>query len=272
MHRAKCGQRGRRIEQGDDLAFVGPEPCLGQLQTDLQTEARREGRPSEPQIVEGGSALAMVRSAQAKLAGLAEEREGPGQRPESAGDGAGVGQLEQVDAGARTRQRKLDLALRAELLPRRFDVAAEHGFSLPVVWNCGGYESVDALRLLDGVVDVYLPDAKYGDDSAAYELSGCRRYTAALEASLREMHRQARVIVRHLVLPAGVAAPEKLMPRIAAVSEAICVNVLSQYRPLYRASLFPVIDRGVTGGEVAGAIEAARSAGLRHILMDGRPV
>ena len=151
-------------------------------------------------------------------------------------------------------------------------IAAEHGFSLPVVWHCGGYESVEALRLLDGVVDVYLPDAKYGDDAAAYELSGCTRYTAALEASLREMHRQTKVIVRHLVLPAGVAAPEKLMPRIAAVSKAICVNVLSQYRPLYRGSRFPVIARGVTDREVSGAIEAARSAGLRHILMDGRPV
>src|SRR5207237_9579288 len=106
----------------------------------------------------------------------------------------------------------------------------------------------------------------------AYERSGCTRYTAALEASLREMHRQTKVIVRHLVLPAGVAAPEKLMPRIAAVSKAICVNVLSQYRPLYRASRFPVIARGVTDREVSGAIEAARSAGLRHILMDGRPV
>src|SRR5207248_181651 len=95
-------------------------------------------------------------------------------------------------------------------------VAAEHGFSLPVVWNCGGYESVEALRLLDGVVDVYLPDAKYGDDAAAYELSGCPGYTAALEASLREMHRQAKVIVRHLVLPAGdgrSAAPARTLER-----------------------------------------------------------
>ena len=125
MHRAECGERGRGIEQRDDLAFVGPESCLGQLQTDLQTEARRTGRPSEPQIVEGGSALAVVRSAQAKLTRLAEEREGPGERPESAGDGAGMRQLEQVDTGARMRQRKLDLALRGELLARRFDVAAE---------------------------------------------------------------------------------------------------------------------------------------------------
>src|SRR5204863_48089 len=111
-----------------------------------------------------------------------------------------------------------DLCVSGGALPVVLDalaLAAEHGFALPVVWNCGGYESVEALRLLDGVVDVYLPDAKYGDDAAAYELSGCKRYTAALRDSLQEMHRQAMVIVRHLVLPAGVAAPEKLMPRIA---------------------------------------------------------
>ncbi len=161
------------------------------------------------------------------------------------------------------------------VLPALLDglaVAAEHGFSLPVVWNCGGYESLEALQLLDGVVDVYLPDAKYGDDAAALELSGCKRYTGALRDSLREMHRQADVIVRHLVLPAGVAAPEKLMPLIAGVSTGICVNVLSQYRPVYRASRFPVVARGVTGAEVAAAVAAARAAGLRRVLIDGRPV
>ena len=160
------------------------------------------------------------------------------------------------------------------VLPALLDglaVAAGHGFSLPVVWNCGGYESVEALRLLEGVVDVYLPDAKYGDDAAAYELSGCKRYTAALLQSLQEMHRQAEVIVRHLVLPAGVAAPEKLMPLIAGVSEDLCVNVLSQYRPVYRASRFPVIARGVRPEEVQLAVDAARSAGLRRLLVDGKP-
>jgi putative pyruvate formate lyase activating enzyme len=160
------------------------------------------------------------------------------------------------------------------VLPALLDglaIAAGHGFSLPVVWNCGGYESIEALRLLDGVVDVYLPDAKYGDDAAAYELSGCKRYTAALLQSLEEMHRQAEVIVRHLVLPAGVAAPEKLMPLIAGVSEDLCVNVLSQYRPVHRASRFPVIARGVTPEEVRLAVDAARSAGLRRLMVDGKP-
>jgi putative pyruvate formate lyase activating enzyme len=149
-------------------------------------------------------------------------------------------------------------------------VAAEHGFALPVVWNCGGYESEEALRLLDGVVDVYLPDAKYGDDAAAFELSGCRRYTEALDLSLREMYRQAPVIVRHLVLPDGVAAAEKLMPRLAAISRNLCVNLLSQYRPAYRASRFPVIARGVTAQDMGAALEAARRAGLRNLLVDGK--
>ena len=149
-------------------------------------------------------------------------------------------------------------------------LAAEHGFSLPVVWNCGGYESLEALRLLEGVVDVYLPDAKYGDDAVAWELSGCRRYTAALDVSLREMYRQAPLIVRHLVLPGGAAAPDRLMPLLAAISPDLCLNVLSQYRPVYRASRFPVIARGVTREEVEATVRLARAAGLRHVLVDGK--
>jgi putative pyruvate formate lyase activating enzyme len=161
------------------------------------------------------------------------------------------------------------------VLPALLDglaIAAQHGFSLPVVWNCGGYESVEALRLLDGVVDIYLPDAKYGDDLRALELSGCKGYTAGLRESLAEMLRQvgpAGIIVRHLVLPEGVAAPEKLMPLIAAVSPDLCVNVMSQYRPVYRAARLPVIARGVRPDEVRAAVKAARSAGLQAVLVDG---
>ena len=154
-------------------------------------------------------------------------------------------------------------------------VAAEHGFALPVVWNCGGYESVAALRLLDGIVDVYLPDAKYGDDAAAFALSGCKDYTAALRESLREMVRQVGpegVIVRHLVLPGGVAAPEKVMPLLAAVSKQIAVNVLSQYRPVHHASRFPVIARVASPAEVRASVTAAVAAGLENVLLDGRPL
>jgi putative pyruvate formate lyase activating enzyme len=162
--------------------------------------------------------------------------------------------------------------------------AAEHGFALPIVWNCGGYESLEALRLLDGVVDVYLPDAKYGDDAAALRLSGCPGYTAAFTESLRDMHRQvgslqlgadglarSGVLVRHLVLPGGVAGTDRALGIVADVAPDICVNLLSQYRPVHEADRFPIVARTVRRAEMAAAIEAACAAGLRNLLVDGRP-
>jgi putative pyruvate formate lyase activating enzyme len=146
--------------------------------------------------------------------------------------------------------------------------AAEHGFALPVVWNCGGYESLAALRLLEGVVDLYLPDAKYGDDRAAFDLSGCRDYTGALRESLREMHRQGEVLVRHLVLPGIDSAA--VMELIAAISPALPVNVLSQYRPVHRASRFLVVSSAASDTQVSAAIEAAWSVGLRTVYLDGK--
>ena len=145
-------------------------------------------------------------------------------------------------------------------------IAAEHRFALPIVWNCGGYESLEALRLLDGVVDVYLPDAKYGDDETAFALSGCRNYTAALRESLSEMRRQTRVIVRHLVLPDRAGAPQKLMPLLASVSKQVRLNVMSQYRPVR----FSVLPRAILSAEVAETLACARAAGLQDILLDGK--
>ena len=160
--------------------------------------------------------------------------------------------------------------------------ASEHGLSLPVVWNCGGYETREALLLLDGVVSVYLPDAKYGTDAAGLAWSGCAGYPGALAESLAEMHRQvgalavgpdglARqgVLVRHLVLPAAAAAPREVMRLVAGVSRESWVNVMSQYRPLHEAARLPVIGRVVTRDEVAQAVAAAREAGLHHLLVDG---
>jgi putative pyruvate formate lyase activating enzyme len=163
--------------------------------------------------------------------------------------------------------------------------AAEHGFALPVVWNCGGYESLEALRLLDGVVDVYLPDAKYGEAEAGLELSGCRSYPEMLGQCLTEMFRQVGVlqvdehglaargvIVRHLVLPDGQAHPGPLMSLLAAISPELWLNVLSQYQPVHEARLVPLIARRPRRDEVAAAVQAAQQAGLRRVHLDGRPV
>src|SRR5262249_61697382 len=128
-----------------------------------------------------------------------------------------------------------------------------------------------ALHLLDGVVDIYLPDAKYGDDQAALELSGCPGYTAALEDSLREMHRQGGTLrigedglatrgglVRHLVLPNGAAAPEEGMRLLARISKDLWLNVLSQYRPVHEAQRFPVVARTVRPDRGAAAARRAK--------------
>ena len=162
--------------------------------------------------------------------------------------------------------------------------AAEQGFALPVVWNCGGYESLEALRLLDGVVDVYLPDAKYGGADEGLQLSGCEGYPQVLAECLAEMHRQvgplevgadglaARgVLVRHLVLPEDQARPRELMRLLAGVSPELWLNVMSQYVPVHEAKLLPVLARRPRGDEVRAAVAAAREAGLRHVLLDGRP-
>lgn len=178
---------------------------------------------------------------------------------------------------ARRGARNANFVTPTHVLPAILDglaVAAEHGFDLPVVWNCGGYESLPALRLLEDIVDIYLPDAKYGDDAAAFELSGCKHYTAALRESLQEMVRQtgpAGVLVRHLALPGGIAAPARVMALIASVSREVTVNVLSQYRPVFQAARFPVLSRAADAADVRAALEAARQAGLANVLVDGRP-
>jgi putative pyruvate formate lyase activating enzyme len=173
--------------------------------------------------------------------------------------------------------RNANLVTPTHVLPALLEgvaVARDHGFELPIVWNCGGYESLAALQLLEGIVDVYLPDAKYGDDAAAFELSGCKGYVAALATSLAEMVRQVgpgNVIVRHLILPEGAAAPEKLMPLLAQVGKGLCLNVLTQYRPVFHASRFPIVSRALNAAEVRSTLQTARDAGLQNILLDGQP-
>lgn len=103
-------------------------------------------------------------------------------------------------------------------------LACETGLSVPLVFNCGGYESLEALRILDGVVDIYMPDVKFADPQVGLKLSGARDYPAVVKATLKEMHRQVRdlvidesgiarrgLIVRHLVLPEGLAGTQELM-------------------------------------------------------------
>jgi putative pyruvate formate lyase activating enzyme len=156
-------------------------------------------------------------------------------------------------------------------------LAIARGFHLPLVYNSSGYETVETLRLLEGVVDIYLPDAKYADDKVARRISGFRRYVHSNRAALREMYRQvgARLqldanglavrgmIVRHLVLPGGLAGSREVARWLAdKLSSEVHVSVMSQYFPAYRAVDHPTLGRRVRPDEYAAAVDAFVEAGL----------
>lgn len=157
-------------------------------------------------------------------------------------------------------------------------LAIPMGFSLPLVWNSSGYEKVDALELLHGVVSVYLPDMKYSDDRIACELSGAREYGRANRAAVTEMLRQAGqlqvddngiavsgLIIRHLVLPEGKAGSSDILPWIAEnLGIETHVALMSQYFPAGQAATMPGIDRPVNHDEYDAACEALEEAGLEN--------
>lgn len=157
-------------------------------------------------------------------------------------------------------------------------MAAERGLRLPLVYNTGGYDSLEALELLDGVIDIYMPDMKYGDSDVAHIYSKVRTYWEVNRAAVREMHRQVGnlqvdehglawkgLLVRHLVLPGGLAGTEQVMRFIAGeISPETYVNVMAQYRPCYRADEYPELDRRSTGSEYEEAVRIARRCGLER--------
>jgi len=156
--------------------------------------------------------------------------------------------------------------------------AAGDGLTLPLVYNCGGYESLEVLRLLDGVVDIYMPDFKYADAGIAREYSGVEGYPAVARAALAEMHRQVGdlvldrrgiatrgLLVRHLVLPNGLAGTGEVVHFLAGVSRGSYLNVMDQYRPCYRAHEHPPLSRRPTRAEIQEAVRMARAAGLTRL-------
>jgi len=158
------------------------------------------------------------------------------------------------------------------------EIALERGFSLPIVYNSNGYDSLTTLRLLEGMVDLYLPDFKYADAAVADRLSAAPRYPEIALAAIREMYRQvgdleidadgqARrgVIVRHLVLPHNLAGTRTVLRRLAEeVSPTITVSLMAQYYPAHHAVTVPELSRTITAIEYEEALEAFADAGLEN--------
>jgi putative pyruvate formate lyase activating enzyme len=165
----------------------------------------------------------------------------------------------------------------ASQLVKAISVAAEKGLKVPIFWNCGGYENVETIRLLDGIVDIYKADIKYGDVSPAKEYSDAPDYFERCVEAVREMHRQVGdlkvnsqgiafrgLLVRHLVLPNGLAGSEKVLRFVAELSKESYVNIMAQYRPCGRASEYAELNRKITRVEFRGVIDLARKLGLHR--------
>lgn len=157
--------------------------------------------------------------------------------------------------------------------------AAGRGLRLPLVYNTGGYDSLEALALLDGIIDIYMPDMKYGDSTLARKYSKVRNYVEVNRAAVKEMHRQVGdlvldahgiaqrgVLVRHLVMPHGIAGTEEVLSFLAnEISRNTYLNLMDQYRPCYRADEFPELDRPITQQEYRDALATAARLGLNRL-------
>ena len=159
------------------------------------------------------------------------------------------------------------------------ELAAGQGLSVPLVYNSGGYDAVETLALLDGVVDIYMPDMKYSDDETAKTYSGVLNYASVNKMAVREMHRQAGdlqideqgiatrgLLVRHLVLPHELAGTKDVVRFLAEeISMNTYLNVMAQYHPCHRAFDFPLLGRPVTGQEFLEAVSLAKQKGLSRL-------
>jgi putative pyruvate formate lyase activating enzyme len=166
----------------------------------------------------------------------------------------------------------------AELLSALL-IAAERGLRLPLVYNTGGYDSLEALKLLDGVIDIYMPDMKYSNDEHGKRYSNVPHYPEVNQAAVREMHRQVGdlkldddgiaqrgLLVRHLVLPEDLAGTQETVRFLAEeISKDTYLNLMDQYRPAYKAYDYPALDRPLRSSEYAQALQWTREAGLQRL-------
>jgi putative pyruvate formate lyase activating enzyme len=167
---------------------------------------------------------------------------------------------------------------------RALDIAAEKGLRLPIVYNTSGWERLEVLEVLNGVVDIYLPDFKYWDRAkAAKYSSGAESYPEVTKAAILEMHRQVGVakpaqngimrsglMIRHLVMPNNVGGSEKIMKWIAEnLPKDTYVNIMAQYNPLNKAYDYPEISRRITGEEYERVVKRAQQLGLTNLDIQG---
>ena len=176
----------------------------------------------------------------------------------------------------------INLVTPSHLIPDVLDAlvfAVEAGLTLPIVYNSSGYDLLESIQLLDGVIDIYLPDFKFADATVGARLSAAKDYPTVAKKAISEMHRQVGdlvfdergvatrgLLVRHLVLPGGLAGTPEVVRFLAEeVSKNTCINVMDQYFPAYKAHEYPPLDRRISREEYDDACRLAEEAGLRLV-------
>lgn len=162
---------------------------------------------------------------------------------------------------------------------KAIQIAVQEGFQLPIVYNTNGYEELETLKMLDGIVDIYLPDFKYFQDEMAEKYSSVSDYVENTKIAIKEMFRQVGylkvnedgiaikgLIIRHLVLPQNISGTIKILKWIAEdLSPEVHISLMAQYYPIYKAKLYPEINRRITDIEYEMAIDFAEALGLNNV-------
>lgn len=181
----------------------------------------------------------------------------------------------------RTGCHNINLVSPTHIVPQfleSLEIAKDMGLDLPIVYNSGGYDSVETLKLLDGVIDIYMPDTKYSNTENGLKYSNIKNYFEVNKKCLKEMHRQVGdlitdergvaqrgLLIRHLVLPNDIAGSFEILRFIAQeVSVNSYVNIMAQYRPCYKADKYLELNRRITNTEFQKVIDYAQSLGLHR--------
>ncbi len=158
-------------------------------------------------------------------------------------------------------------------------IAAEKGLELPIIYNSNGYDLTDTIKLLEGIIDIYMPDIKFSDDLLGEKYLGVKNYYRITTNAVKEMFRQVGnlkldddgiaykgLLIRHLVMPQNLAGTEKIMEFIATeLSKETYVNIMPQYSPEFKAFYYKELSEGITNNEFNKALEIAQKAGLTNI-------
>ncbi|MBN1695551.1 radical SAM protein [candidate division WOR-3 bacterium] len=164
----------------------------------------------------------------------------------------------------------------APQLVKALFIAREKGLRTPVVYNTGGYDSPGLIKILAGIIDIYMPDIKYGNNKNAFKYSGVKNYWDIVRVSVKEMYSQVGdlivddfgiakrgLIIRHLVLPNDIAGSSEVLKFIAdEISKDSYVNIMKQYTPYFKASNYKELMLGITMQEYLRVLNRAKELGL----------